>query len=381
MDFAFSEEQKIIAASLRDFATQELLPHYTHWDRTGQFPAEIWKKMGTMGLLGMRVPETYGGQDFDCVTAGLAIEETARGDFNVCYGILNSSFAGDLLSKHASEAVKATWLPPMVAGEKVICVCLTEPQGGSDAASIRSRAERQGDHYILNGEKSAITLLMAGHAGIVFAKTDPAAGARGVSAFLLPFDAPGITRHPYSDMGSKGIVRGSMFLNDVKVSAENLIGPENGAFSRVMQTFEYTRGLIGLMCIGAAQVTLEETITYTKNRIAFGQPITKNQGVSFPVAEWHARLTMARWHCFRTLWLRDQGLPHNSEAAICKGFVPELCVGAIQDCMVLHGHYGWTQDLPVEQRLRDVAGQIIADGTPQIQKLIIARELFGREFV
>lgn len=381
MDFAFSEEQKIIAASLRNFATGELLPKYSHWDRTGQFPAEIWLKMGAMGLLGMRVPEAYGGQDFDCVTAGLAIEETARGDFNVCYGILNCCFAGDLLSKHAREMVKATWLPPMVAGEKVICVCLTEPQGGSDAASIRTRAERQGEHYVLNGEKSAITLLMAGHAGIVFAKTEPAAGARGVSAFLVPFDTPGITRHPYSDMGSKGIVRGSMFLNDVKVSPENLIGPENGAFSRVMQTFEYTRGLIGLMCIGAAQVTLEETITYTKNRIAFGQPITKNQGVSFPVAEWHARLTMARWHCFRTLWLRDQGLPHNSEAAICKGFVPEMCMGAIQDCMVLHGHYGWTQDLPVEQRLRDVAGQIIADGTPQIQKLIIARELFGREFV
>ncbi len=381
MDFAFTEEQKIIAASLRDFATQELLPKYSHWDRTGRFPADIWNKMGTMGLLGMRVSEAYGGQDFDCVTAGLAIEETARGDFNVCYGILNCCFAGDLLSKHAGEAVKATWLPPMVAGEKVICVCLTEPQGGSDAASIRTRAERQGDHYVLNGEKSAVTLLMAGHAGIVFAKTDPAAGARGVSAFLVPFDAPGITRHPYSDMGSKGIVRGSMFLNDVRVSAENLIGPENGAFSRVMQTFDYTRGLIGLMCIGAAQVTLEETIAYTKNRIAFGQPITRNQGVSFPVAEWHARLTMARWHCFRTLWLRDQGLPHSSEAAICKGFVPEMCVGAIQDCMVLHGHYGWTQDLPIEQRLRDVAGQIIADGTPQIQKLIIARELFGREFV
>ena len=381
MDFAFSDEQKSIAASLRDFATRELLPHYNHWDRTGQFPDEIWKKMGAMGLFGMRVPEAYGGQDFDCVTAGLAIEETARGDFNVCYGILNSCFAGDLLSKHAGDAVKADWLPPMVAGEKVVCVCLTEPQAGSDAASIRTRAERQGDHYVLNGEKSAITLLMAGHAGIVFAKTDPIAGARGVSAFLVPFDAPGITRHPYSDMGSKGIVRGSMFLNDVRVPIENLIGPENGAFSRVMQTFEYTRGLIGLMCIGAAQITLEETITYTKNRIAFGQPITKNQGVSFPVAEWHARLTMARWHCFRTLCLRDQGLPHNSEAAICKGFVPEMCVGAIQDCMVLHGHYGFTQDFPIEQRLRDVAGQIIADGTPQIQKLIIARELFGREFV
>jgi cyclohexanecarboxyl-CoA dehydrogenase len=381
MDFAFTEEQKIIAASLREFATSELLPKYAYWDRTGEFPAEIWKKMGKMGLLGLRVPEAFGGQEFNCVTAGIAIEETARGDFNCCYGILNSSFAGDLLSKHAADPVKRAWLPPMAAGEKVICVCLTEPHCGSDAASIRTRAVRKGDTYILNGEKSAISLLMAGDAGIVFAKTDPDAGAKGVSAFLVPLDSPGIVRHPYADMGAKGIVRGSMFLNDVEVPADNLIGPENGAFSRVMQTFEYTRGLIGLMCIGAAQVTLEETITYTKDRTAFGQPISKNQGVSFPVAEWYARLTMARWHCFRTLWLRDQGLPHNSEAAICKGMVPEICMGAIQDCMVLHGHYGYTQDFMVEQRLRDVAGQLIADGTPQIQKLIIARGLFGREFV
>jgi cyclohexanecarboxyl-CoA dehydrogenase len=381
MDFAFSQEQKIIAASLREFATRELLPKYSYWDRTGEFPAEIWTKMGAMGLLGLRVPEVFGGQEFDCVTAGLAIEETARGDFNCCYGILNSSFAGDLLSKHASDAINLAWLPAMAAGEKVVCVCLTEPQGGSDAASIRTRAVRKGDSYILNGEKSAITLVMVGDAGIVFAKTDPDAGARGVSAFLLPFDAPGVTRQAYSDMGSKGIVRGSMFLSDVEVSAQNLIGPEHGAFSRVMQTFDYTRALIGLMCIGAAQVTLEETIRYTKERSAFGQPISKNQGVSFPIAEWHARLTMARWHCYRTLWLRDQGLPHSSEAAICKGMVPEICVAAIQDCLVLHGHYGYTQDFPVEQRLRDVMGQIIADGTPQIQKLIIARDLFGREFV
>ena len=381
MDFSLTDEQKAIALSLREFAVNELLPKYAHWDRTGQFPAEMWKKMGAMGLLALRVPEAYGGQGFDCLTAGLAIEETARGDFNCCYGILNSSFAGDLLGKHASDAVKRAWLPPMASGEKVICVCLTEPQGGSDAASIRTHAVRLGDRYVLNGEKSAVTLLMAGDAGIVFAKTDPAAGARGVSAFLVPLDAPGIERQPYADMGSKGIVRGSMFLTNVEVPAENLIGPENGAFSRVMQTFEYTRGLIGLMCIGAAQVTLEETIAYTKDRVAFGQPISKNQGVSFPVAEWHARLTMARWHCYRTLWLRDQGLPHNSEAAICKGMVPEICMSAIQDCLVLHGHYGYTQDFKVEQRLRDVAGQLIADGTPQIQKLIIARGLFGREYV
>jgi cyclohexanecarboxyl-CoA dehydrogenase len=381
MDFAFTDEQKAIAAALREFATHELLPKYTHWDRTGQFPADAWRAMGRMGLLGLRVPEAFGGQQLDCVTAGLAIEETARGDFNCCYGILNSSFAGELLGRHASDSVKSRWLPGLASGDKIICVCLTEPQGGSDAAGIRTRAVRRGDRYVITGEKSAITLLMVGDAGIVFAKTDAAAGAKGVSAFLVPFDLPGIRRHAYEDMGAKGIVRGSMFLEDVEVPAENLIGPENGAFSRVMQTFEYTRALIGLMCIGAAQATLDETIQYTKDRQAFGRPISTYQGVSFPVAEWYARLTMARWHCFRTLWLRDGGLPHNVEAAICKGMVPEMCVGAIQDCLVLHGHYGYTQDFPLEQRLRDVMGQIIADGTPQIQKLIIARGLFGRDFV
>lgn len=381
MDFALSEEQQLVVASLREFAARELRPNYARWDRTGEFPATAWRKMGEVGLLGLRVPSDYGGQEFDCVTAGLAIEEAARGDFNCCYGILNASFAGDLLGKHASGTVRREWLPGMAAGEKVLCVCLTEPHCGSDAASITTRAVRKGDRYVISGEKSAITLLMAGHAGIVFAKTDPAAGSRGVSAFLVPFDLPGISKSPYADMGARGIVRGSLFLDNVEVPAENLIGPENGAFSRVMQTFEYTRALIGLMCIGAAQATLDETIGYTKNRKAFGQPITRNQGVSFPVAEWHTRLTMARWHCYRTLWLRDQGLPHNAEAAMCKGFIPELCMGAIQDCLVLHGHYGYTQDFPVEQRLRDVAGQLIADGTPQIQKLIIARDLFGRDYV
>lgn len=381
MDFSFTEEQTLIANALRDFSKAELLPHYARHDRSGTFPRDVWQKMAGMGLFGLRVPEAYGGQAFDCVTAGLAIEEAAKGDFNLCYGILNASFAGDLLGRHASETIRRDWLAPMAAGDRIISVCLTEPQGGSDAANIRTRAERQGDHYILNGEKSSVTLLMAGDAGIVFARTDPSAGAKGVSAFLVPFDSPGITRQPYRDMGSKCIVRGSMFLENVVVPADNRIGPENGAFGPVMQTFEYTRALIGLMCIGATMQTLEETIAYARDRTAFGQPISKNQGVSFPVAEWWGRLTMARWHCYRTLWLRDQGLPHNAEAAVCKGMIPEICMGALQDCLILHGHYGYTQDFAVEQRLRDVAGQLIADGTPQICKIVIARHLFGREFI
>ena len=381
MDFSFSEQQQIVAETLRNFAREELLPKYTHWDRNDEFPREQWLKMGKLGLFGLRVPAAYGGQDADCITAGIAIEEIARGDFNCCYGLLNCNFAGEMLGKFAAETVKRTWLPPMVRGEKVLCVCLTEPQGGSDAAAITTRAVRTGGSYVLSGEKAAITLLMVGDAGLVFAKTDPAAGAKGVSAFLVPFDLPGITRHPYSDMGSRGIVRGSLFLDDVKIPADHLIGVEGGGFSRVMQTFDYTRALIGLMCLGVAQITVEETVDYVKNRTAFGKPLSNYQGVSFPLAEWAAKMEMARWLCYRTLWLRDSGLPHTKEAAMCKMQAPDIATEAIHECLKLHGHYGWTKHLPIEQRLRDVIGQQIADGTTQIQKLIVARELFGRDFV
>ena len=191
MDFSFTEEQTLVAESVRAFARDVLLPQYARWDRNDEFPGEQWPKMGALGLLGMRVPAEYGGFDFDCVTAGIAMEETARGDFNVCYGMLNCCFVGDILGKFASEAVKRAWLPPMAAGKKVLCVCLTEPHCGSDAAAIRTRAVRKGDRWVLNGEKSAITLLMVGDAGIVFAKTDPDAGARGVSAFLVPLQLAG----------------------------------------------------------------------------------------------------------------------------------------------------------------------------------------------
>jgi len=184
MDFSFSQEQTLVAESVRSFARDVLLPKYARWDRNDEFPREQWPQMGALGLLGMRVPAEYGGSDFECVTAGIAMEETARGDFNVCYGLLNSCFVGELLGTFASETVKRTWLPGMASGQKVLCVCLTEPHCGSDAAAIRTSAVRRGDRWVLNGEKSAITLLMAGHAGVVFAKTQPDAGSRGVQLSL-----------------------------------------------------------------------------------------------------------------------------------------------------------------------------------------------------
>ena len=380
MDFAPTAEQRLLRETLADFARAELLPHYSRWDRNREFPAAIWPKLAEMGVFGLRVPAWYGGAELSYLEAGMAIEQVAKGDFNVCYGILNACFAGDILGRFAAPELCETWLRPMAMGEKVISVLLTEPHCGSDAASIRTSAVRNGDDYIINGEKSAITLLMAASAGILFAKTAPEKKAAGVSAFLLPLDTPGLSKTPYDDMGAKGIVRGSLFLDDVRVPAVNMIGPEDAGFTQVMQTFDYTRALIGLMCLGAAEQTLEETIAYVKDRQAFGQPISKNQGVSFPLAEAKARLEMLRWLCYRTLWLRDQGMPHTAEAAMCKAEGPTTCVDVIRDCLVLHGHYGYTQDFPVEQRYRDVLGQVIADGTPQIMKMIIARNMLGREY-
>ncbi len=381
MDFSFSDEQRLVRESVRAFAERDLLPKYAYWDRNGEFPREQWLKMGALGLLGLRVSGEYGGQEGECVTAGLAIEEVARGDFSCCYGMLTCCLIGDVLGKFASETIKANWLPGLAAGQKVLCICLTEPHCGSDAAAIRTRAVRKGDTYVLNGEKSAITLLMVGDGAIVFAKTDPAAGAKGVSAFFVPLDSPGVTRAPYSDLGARGIVRGSLFLDNVEIPADNLIGPEGGGFSRVMQAFDYTRALIGLMCLGAARVTLDETVDYVRQRQSFGQPLSKNQGVSFPLAQWAAKIEMARWFCYRTLWLRDQGQPHTVEAAMCKMEAPLVASGAVHECLILHGHYGYTKDFRVEQRLRDVIGQEIADGAPQIMKIIVARDLIGREYV
>lgn len=381
MDFAPTDDQRLIIDTVRAFAEKELAPKYAYWDRAEEFPREQWRKMGNLGLFGLRWPTDYGGQDADCLTAGFVIEQVARGDFNCCYGLLNAGLIGDIISRFAAEPIRQAWLPGLASGDKVMCVCLTEPQGGSDASAIRTRAVRRGEHYVLDGEKSAITLLMAGDAAIVFAKTEPAAGARGVSCFLVPLDAPGVTSHPYSDLGARGIVRGSMFLDGVEVPAENLIGPENGGFSTVMQAFDYTRALIGLMCIGAAEVAIAETVHYLKDRKSFGQPVSKNQGASFPLAEWSAKLEMGRWLCYRTLWLRDHGLPHTREAAMCKMTIPPMAAAAAHECLILHGHYGYTRDFPIEQRLRDLIGQEIADGTPQIMKLIVARDLFGREFV
>jgi len=379
MNAGFSAEQEQMRRTVRDFATRELLPLYTHWDRTGDFPLDLWRRMGELGLCGTRVPEEYGGQEMSAVTTGIVAEEVARGDFNCSYAVLMTALCGEVLRAHAGSRVHNEWMRPMAAGQAVVGLALTEPGSGSDAKAMRSVARRDGDEYVLTGEKTGVSLMMAADALVLFAKTDADAGARGVSAFLVPTDLPGVTRTPMRDMGSHGIGRGAIYMDGVRIPAGYLIGAENKGFYQVMQGFDFSRSVIGLMCIGAAEVTIDETIAYVKQREAFGRPLAQFEGVSFPLAEHASLLEAAKWLCYRGLWLKDAGQPHTKEAAMAKYLAPKAAVDAIHDCLLLHGHYGYTQDLPVEQRLRDVIGLEIGDGTAQVSKIVVARELMGRE--
>jgi cyclohexanecarboxyl-CoA dehydrogenase len=219
VDLAFSPEQEELVRALRQFARRELAPHSARWDKSGEFPWEAWRRMGELGLLGLRVPAAHGGQESDFVTFGIAMEEIGRGDFSCTYGLQLAGLAGEILGRSASADLQGRWLPPTARGEQVIALALTEPGAGSDAANLACRAERDGDDYLITGEKSGISLGMVAQAAIVFARTDPAGRARGVTAFLVPLDLPGVSRSPLRDMGTRAIGRAVLAFDHVRVPA------------------------------------------------------------------------------------------------------------------------------------------------------------------
>jgi cyclohexanecarboxyl-CoA dehydrogenase len=379
MEFSYTAEQDELIRTLRAFARKELAPRAARVDRTGEFPWDTWRQMGELGLLGLRTPAAWGGQETDLVTMGIAIEEVARGDFNASYGIQLAGLAGDIISKNGSDEVKKRWLAPNARGEAVIALALTEPGVGSDAANLVCRAVRDGDAYVITGEKSGITLAMAAHATILFARTETGNKARGVTAFLVPLDLPGVSRSPLRDLGSHGAVRAVLSFDHVRIPVSHRLGEEGSGFYQVMQGFDYNRILIALSCLGVAQVSLEETMAYVKERRAFGRTLATFEGVSFPIAEAATHIDAARWLCYRGLWLADRGQPYTKESAMAKWWGPKLSVETIHQCLLFHGHYGYTDELPFERRLRDVIGLEIGDGTAEVMKVIVARELMGRE--
>jgi cyclohexanecarboxyl-CoA dehydrogenase len=381
MEFKITREQRQVLDAVRTFSKKELYPQYTKWDREKIFPRYLWKKIGDLGLIGMNVPMEKRGLGFDYMTLGIAAEEMAKGDVNVAAVTFVESELFVSMTEQGTETVKRKFLYPMMEGKIVSAFAMTEPHCGSDAAAMTTTATKINSKYIINGEKSAISMNNVADVAVVFAKTDPNAGAGGVSAFVVPTDLPGISCQSYDDLGCRLLVRGSMFLDNVEVPEEYLLGREGEGFRLGMMSFDASRVFIALICIGAAKISLEETISYTKERHAFNRPLAKFEGVSFPIVEHESILEAVRLLCYKALWLRDKGKPHTKEAAMVKWMGPKFSADAIRDCLLLHGHYGYTEDLPLGQRLRDVLGWEIGDGTSQISKLIVSREIFGREYL
>ena len=379
MDFSFTEEQELFRQTVRQFSEREVRPHYAERERMDYDLPSFLQKMAQLDLLGLRVPVEYGGVDTSYVNVGIATEELSRGDYNVGTLIVSNVISAEILSRHASERVKEEWLRDIVTGRRHVALALTEPHSGSDAVALTTRAVRDGDEYVITGEKSSTSQVDA-DACIVFVRTSQVAGARGVSAILVPLDAPGLGTSRFTDLGMKLSRRGALHLDGVRVPAHNLVGEEGQGFYAVMNQFDYSRAVIAIQCVATAMQSVDETIEYVKTRTAFGQPIARYEGVSFPIAEAMTKLEAARLLCYKALWLRDMNLPHAKEAAMTKWLGPKLAVEAIHQMLLLHGHAGYSNDYPHEQRLRDVIGHQIGDGTGEIMKLIIAREMLGREF-
>ncbi len=380
MHYGFDDDEQIFRTEIARWAQKILAPHYQSDDRAAQLRRRQVTDMAEMGLTGLRIPEEYGGQDASAVIAGIAAEEVGRTDFNAGYLIINTALISDILVRNCTEEQKRAWLPGIASGETVPAIMITEPEHGTDAASLGLKATADGaGGWVLDGEKTSITLGMAADRAVVLARTG-GPGARGVSAFWVDMNDPGIRRTAFDDLGSRAIGRASIFFDGVAVGAGDLIGEEGGGFVSVMQGFDYSRAIIGLLCLGAAEQSLDEAVQWSRDRQAFGAPIGTFQGVSFPLAEASTYITGARHVCYEALWRKDTGVEHSSEAAMAKFWAPKLAVDVIHQCLLTLGHVGYSTEHKMGQRLRDVIGLEIGDGTAQVSKLVISRHLLGRSF-
>lgn len=379
MDFSFTAEQEAFRAAVRDFAARELAPHYAADDRAGKLRAGLPGLMAGMGLTGLRIPEHHGGQGADAVSVGIAAEETARADFNACYLVINSALISEILLAAATEEQLHRFLPPIADGSSIPALLLTEPEHGSDAGALTMRAERDGDGWRLHGEKTSISLGGYAHCGIVFARTS-GSGARGVSAFFVELDENHLHRATFDDLGNRSVGRASLHFDGHPVPAGALLGHEGGGFTEVMRGFDYSRAVIGLSCLGTASASLDDALDYARHRETFGSPIGRHQGVSFPLVEYATYLKAARHICYEALWRKDSGLCHTVEANMAKWWAPKLATEIVHQSLLTFGHAGYSEENPQGQRLRDVIGLEIGDGTAQIAKLVVARQLLGKQY-
>ncbi|MCW2784766.1 MAG: hypothetical protein JWP74_1283 [Marmoricola sp.] len=362
---------------VRGLARSRFMDSMLERSQSEKFPMSEFGELAEAGLLGLCINEENGGQGADELILGIAVEELAYADPSMAYLVFGANGANGLLAAQGSQELKETWLARCIAGEVVTCLALTEPGAGSDAANLSTRAERVEGGWLLTGEKTSITQAVHADIAIVVAQTAPGTGTKGIGSFVVRMDDEGVQAHPIKDPGFKPLGRGSIVMDKVFVPDSHVLGEIGKGFSLVMREFDLTRTLIALMNIGTAQRAIDMAIEYSKQRETFGRPIASNQGVSFVIAE-HSTFTSAvRVLGYHALGLRIAGQPHTAEAAMLKWWGPQVAFNAIKDCIVLHGQVGWSDELPLQAMLRDVSGCMIGDGTPQIQKLVIGRELIG----
>ncbi|MFC1926156.1 acyl-CoA dehydrogenase family protein [Chloroflexota bacterium] len=386
--FGFTEAQEMLRNEAKRFAQTEIAPSVKEWAKHGynpeEIPRETEQKIIDMGWTALNLPEKYGGQKIDFVSLGVITEELCKVD--IFFGIYpQRNYLPSIVLEKLPTEVQDEWYPHLInITKRPPCYGFTEAGCGSDAVAIQTRAVREGDYYIVNGEKQPVSFIGIDPLSAIIAsvKTDPTAGARGVSLLWIPMDLPGITRAPISWMGQRESRPGIVNFDNVRVPVKYLIGEEGKGFYEVMGLFDVMRVLgCALKHLAPAEASLEEAIAWAKQRTAFGQPIAKFEGVSFKIADHYANIQAAKLLCYRTLWLRDQGLRHTKESAVAKAFSIPAAINALYDCMIIFGHVGYSEDYPIEKRLRDAMGELFGDGTPQILKLVIARELIGKEAI
>lgn len=379
MDFDLTEEQRMIRQAVREFAEKEIAPKARHVDETGEFPAETFRKMGELGLMGIPFPEEYGGAGADNVSAAIAVEEVARacGSTALAYSA-HMGLGSAPIALFGTEAQKRAFLTPAAQGKYLAAFALTEPHAGSDAGATRTTARLEGDEWVINGTKMWITNApVAGHL-IVTAVTDPDKGKHGISAIIVPGGTPGMTFGKHEPkMGLRGAVSTAVMFEDVRVPKENLLGERGHGFAQFLQVLDGGRIGIGAMALGLAQAAFEAARAYAKERTAFGKPIGAFESVSNMIADMAAGLEAARLLVYQAAWLKDRGRPYSRQAAIAKLFASEVGEKICRDAIQVFGGYGYSQEFPVERLYRDQRLLTIGEGTSEILRVVIGRHELG----
>jgi hypothetical protein len=380
VDFRLTEDQELLRRSVREFAETEIRPHVREWDEAQHFPSEIVPTLASLGLMGIQVPEQYGGAGMSAIDYCICIEELARVDPALA---LSVAAHNGLCSAHilffGNESQKQKYLVPLAKGEKVGAWGLTESTSGSDAAGMRTMATRTGECWTLNGSKTFTTHGKSGDIMVVMAVTDKAAHTRGISAFIVDRGTPGMTPGKKEDkLGMRASETSEVLFENCRIPFDQILGEEGQGFVGAMQVLDAGRIGIAALSVGLAQGAYEAALRYAQERKAFGKTISAFQAIQWKLADNATRIEAARLLTYRAAYLKDQGGRTSMESSMAKLYASEMAVKAADDCVQIHGGYGFVKDYPAEKYFRDVKLTTIGEGTSEIQRLVIARQLLAR---